>query len=188
MPHSRYVWLKSQENLTENQRNLFDKIYTQQLETGKAWAYKEMFRDLWHHDDSSSATTYFKAWYKRVIHTNLTPMKTVARSIKERFANVVSYCTHRITNAVAEGMSTKIVSIKCRVGGFRNIENCKTAIFFYCGGLELYPRKLRMAPVFRCLLWQRGTTASGRFLRTVSANHSDHGEFQQLLEPHRDLR
>ncbi len=42
LTHSRYVWLKSQENLTENQRDLFDEIYTKQLETGKAWAYKEM--------------------------------------------------------------------------------------------------------------------------------------------------
>lgn len=140
LTHSRYVWLKSQENLTEKQRGLFEEIYNQQLETGKAWAYKEMLRDLWHHDDSTSATTYFKDWYKRVIHTNLTPMKTVARSIKERLANVVSYCTHRITNAVAEGMNSKIMSIKRRVGGFRNVDNFKTAIFFYCGGLELYPR------------------------------------------------
>ena len=140
LTHSRYVWLKSQENLTENQRDLFNAIYTQQLETGKAWAYKEMLRDLWHHDDSASATTYFKDWYTRVIHTKLEPMKTVARTIKERLPNVVSYCRHRITNAVAEGMNSKIMSIKRRVGGFRNVQNFKTAIFFHCGGLDLYPR------------------------------------------------
>ena len=27
-----------------------------------------------------------------------------------------------------------------RVGGYRNIENFKKAIFFYCGGLDLDPR------------------------------------------------
>ncbi len=64
------------------------------------------------------------------------PLKTVARSIKERLQNVVSYCTHNITNAVAEGMNSKIMSIKRRVGGFRNRQNFKTAIFFYCGGLS----------------------------------------------------
>ena len=67
-------------------------------------------------------------------------MKTLARTIKERLKNVVSYFTHGITNAVAEGMNSKIKSIKRRVGGFRNIENFKTAIFFYCGGLDLDPR------------------------------------------------
>ncbi len=75
----------------------------------------------------------------RQLFTKLAIMKKVARTIKERLANVVSYCRHRITNAVAEGIHSKIQAIKRRVGGYRNKENYKTAIFFYCGGLDLYP-------------------------------------------------
>jgi transposase len=137
---TKYLWLTSQENLTEKQRALLDEVFTLKLETGKAWAYKEMLRDLWNHDDAASATAYFKDWYQRVIHTKLEPMKKVARTIKERLQNVVSYCTHGITNGVAEGINSKIMSIKRRVGGYRNRENFKTAIFFHCGGLDLYPR------------------------------------------------
>jgi hypothetical protein len=29
---------------------------------------------------------------------------------------------------------------KTTMGGFRNVENFKTAIFFNCGGLDLYPQ------------------------------------------------
>lgn len=137
---TKYVWLTSYNNLSEKQRKVFDDAYSLQLETGKAWAHKEMLRDLWSQDNAASATAYFKDWYKRVIRTKLEPLKTVARSIKERLQNVVSYCTHRITNAVAEGMNSKIMSIKRRVGGFRNRQNFKTAIFFYCGGLSLNPK------------------------------------------------
>ena len=137
---TKYLWLKSQENLSEKQRMQLEDVFHLRLETGKAWSYKELLRDLWHHDDAASATAYFKDWYRRVIHTKLEPMKKVARMIKERLAHVVSYCTHRITNAVAEGINSKIMSIKRRVGGYRNIENFKTAIFFYCGGLDLYPQ------------------------------------------------
>jgi len=136
---TKYIWLTSQENLTPKQRTLLDSTFTLQFDTGKAWAYKEMLRDLWNHDAAVDATAYFQDWYRRVIHTKLEPMKKVARTIKERLAHVVSYCTHRITNAVAEGMNSKIMAIKRRVGGFRNRENFKTAIYFYCGGLELYP-------------------------------------------------
>ncbi|WP_010584082.1 transposase, partial [Schlesneria paludicola] len=137
---TKYVWLTSQENLSEKQRTVFESTFDLQLKTGKAWAFKEMLRDLWGQDSAATATTYFQDWYKRVIHTNLEPMKSVARSIKERLDHVVSYCTHRITNGVAEGMNSKIMSIKRRVGGFRNRNNFKTAIFFYCGGLSLYPQ------------------------------------------------
>ena len=80
---------------------------------------------------AASAITYFNDRYKRVIHSKLESMKSVAESIKERLENVVGYCTHKITNAVAEGMNSKIMSIKRRVGGFRNRQNFKTAIFFY---------------------------------------------------------
>ena len=140
LSRTRYLWLTGQENLSSRQRERFDEVYKQELETGKAWAYKEMLRDLWHHDEESDATTFFKDWYARVIHTKLTPLKKVARTIKERLPNVVSYCTHRITNAVAEGINSKIMSIKRRVGGYRNRENFKTAVYFYCGGLQLYPQ------------------------------------------------
>ncbi len=137
---TKFLWLTGMENLSESQRARFDEAYTQQLETGKAWAYKEMLRDLWHCQRPEQATHFFKDWYKRVIHTNLEPLKKVARTIKERLANVVSYCTHGITNAVAEGINSKIMAIKRRVGGYRNRENFKTAIYFYCGGLNLYPQ------------------------------------------------
>jgi transposase len=137
---TKYLWIKSQENLSEKQHSLLNDVFHAQLETGKAWAYKEMLRDLWRHPDAASATTYFQDWYRRVIHTKLKPMKKLARTIKERLRNVVSYCTHGITNAVAEGINSKIMSIKRRVGGYRNRENFKTAIFFYCGGLDLYPQ------------------------------------------------
>ena len=137
---TKYLWLTSQENLTEKQEALFEEVFTLRLETGKAWGYKELLRDLWDHNDAASATAFFKDWYRRVIHTKLEPLKKVARTIKARLENVVSYCTHGITNAVAEGLNSKIMSIKRRVGGFRNRENFKTAIFFYCGGLDLYPR------------------------------------------------
>ena len=137
---TKYIWIKSQENLSEKQQAVFEETYDLQLKTGKAWAYKEMLRDLWLQADAASATEYFQDWYRRVIRTRLEPMKQVARTIKERLRNVVSYCTHGITNAVAEGINSKIMSIKRRVGGYRNAENFKTAIYFHCGGLDLYPQ------------------------------------------------
>jgi transposase len=137
---TKYVWLRSFENQTIQQEARFNEIYDHTLETSKAWCQKETLRDLWSQTDASTAIKFFKEWYRSVIHTKLEPMKAVARTIKDRLDNVVSYCTHGITNSVAEGMNSKIMSIKRRVGGFRNVENFKTAIFFYCGGLDLYPR------------------------------------------------
>jgi transposase len=67
-------------------------------------------------------------------------MKKLARSLKDRIDNIVTYCTHGIANAVAEGINSKIMSIKRRAGGYINIENFKSAVLFYCSGLDLDPR------------------------------------------------
>jgi transposase len=90
------------------------------LETGKALAYKEILRDLWHHGKPEVASHFFKDWYNRVSHTNPEPLKKVARTIKERLPNAVNYCPLGITNAVAEGTNSKIITIKRRVGCYRN--------------------------------------------------------------------
>ena len=39
-----------------------------------------------------------------------------------------------------EGLNSKIMSIKRKAGGFRNAAHFTTAIYFHCGGLDLYPR------------------------------------------------
>jgi len=75
-----------------------------------------MLRELWSQTDAPTAIKFFKEWDRSLIHTKLEPMKAVAWAIEERLSNVVSYCTHRITNTVAEGMNGKIMSIKRRVG------------------------------------------------------------------------
>jgi transposase len=59
--------------------------------------------------------------------------------IKTRVENVVNYCRHWITNAVSEGLNSKIKSLKRRAGGYHNPDSFKTAIYFHCGGLDLYP-------------------------------------------------
>lgn len=136
---SKYVWIKSQENLTDKQQDMLESMRVN-LKTSRAWAIKEMLRDLWNHDDAPSASRFFDGWYNWAIRSRLEPVKKVARMLRKRLANVVSYCRHFITNAVAEGLNSKIMSIKRRAGGFRNRGNFKKAIYFYCGGLDLYPR------------------------------------------------
>lgn len=142
--NSKFLWLTNQENMSDSQKIRFDEVFAQKLKTSNAWFYKESLRELWEQETVAEATSFFKEWYRRVIHTKLEPMKKVAKTIKSRLANVVSYCLYPITNAVAEGINSKIQSIKRRVGGYRNRQNYKTAIYFYCGGLDLYPQQTVM--------------------------------------------
>lgn len=67
-------------------------------------------------------------------------MIKVARMLKRHLENILTYLRHRITNAVTEGLNSKIQWIKFASRGFRNRDAFKTAILFHCGGLDLEPR------------------------------------------------
>jgi transposase len=65
----------------------------------------------------------------------------VAKLIQSHLTNVLSYFKQRITNAVAEGLNSKIATIQKRAYGFRNFEHFQIAIYFHCGGLGLWPSR-----------------------------------------------
>ena len=77
-------------------------------------------------------------WLGRPVATRT--VKQVAATLKRHLDGRLRIVKHPITNGVAEGLNSKIMSIKRKAGGFRNPSNFTTAIYFHCGGLDLYPR------------------------------------------------
>jgi transposase len=137
---SKHWWLYGQENLPERYRVQFQQVKQMNLQTSRAWAIKETLRELWEYRSPAWARKFFNRWFGWAKRSQLEPIKSVANMIKSRIDNVLSYCRLPITNGVAEGLNSKIMTFKRKCCGFRNIENFKTAIYFHCGGLDLYPR------------------------------------------------
>jgi len=138
---TKYLWLRSQENLSDEQRGQLDRLLSRaDLKTGRAWALKEALRRLWHYHSRGWAEKHWRRWYFWATHSRLAPMIKAARTVRSHLANVMTFLTHRITNAVAEGINSKIQTIKQKACGYRNRDNFRTAILFHCGGLSLYPR------------------------------------------------
>ncbi len=68
------------------------------------------------------------------------PVIDVAYMMKRHLYGVLNYFSAaRITNAAAEGLNSKLRTIKKMAYGYRNREHFKRAIFFHCGGLQVYP-------------------------------------------------
>lgn len=136
---SKYLWLYSQENLPEVHRDRFDDLRRSDLKTSRAWAIKETLRHLWSYRYRAWGERHYKRWYYWATHSRLEPIIKAAQTIHRHLDNVLTYFKHRVTNAVSEGLNSKIQTIKKRAYGFRNRDNFKTAIYFHCGGLDLYP-------------------------------------------------
>jgi len=137
---TRYLWLWNEEKVPEWRRDEFQGVKDAELQTSRAWAIKEALRPFWNYVYPKWAAKYFRAWYFWATHSRLPPIIEAAKTLKRHLANLLTYFTHRITNATAEGINSKIQTIKLMACGYRNREHYKTAIYFHCGGLDLYPR------------------------------------------------
>lgn len=136
---SKYLWLYSRENVPERRRDEFAALMHKELKVGRAWAIKEALRRLWHYVYPASGWKFWKRWYFWATHSRLEPIRKAAETVRRHIHNIVTYYQHPVTNAMSEGLNSKIQKIKSMACGFRNIEHFKTAIYFHCGGLDLYP-------------------------------------------------
>ena len=136
---SKYLWLYSAENLPERHRVRFAALRGVDLKTARAWAIKENLRLLWGYHRRGWGERHWRQWYFWATHSRLAPVIDVARMLKRRLAGLLTFFRHRITNAGSESMNARIQAIRVAARGFRNRQHFKTAIYFHCGGLSLYP-------------------------------------------------
>lgn len=140
---TKFLFLKNPENWTESQKDRFADLKVDALRVGRAWSIKEAFTEFWNYHYAGSARKFFDRWYFWATHSRLKPMIHAAKILKRHLPGLLAYCRHRITNAAAEGLNSKIQIIKANARGFRNFEKYRTAILFHCGLLNLYPHGTR---------------------------------------------
>jgi len=136
---TKYQWLRRPANFTRAAWTAFKELRDSNLKTARAWALKVSGMALFDYVYEGAARQYFKWWYRWATHSKLSPMIDVAKMLKSRLTNILTYLKHRITNATSESLNAKIQWVKFTARGFRNKQNFKTAIYFHCGGLDLAP-------------------------------------------------
>jgi transposase len=136
---SRQLWLYNPQNHSAEQASEFATLKALNLKVARAWAAKELFTKFWQYQEAGWARRFFRDWFGWISRSRLKPMIAVARMLKRHLENLLTYLQHRITNAVTEGLNSKIQSIKSAARGFRNFKNYRTRILFFCGKLDLYP-------------------------------------------------
>jgi transposase len=136
---SRQLWLFNPENLTDARWMEFEKLLKMDLKCAQAWSMKENLRHLWDYTYAGNAKKFFGRWLEWVRKSGEAPMKKVAEMLLRHLPEILNYFAHRITNAVSEGLNSKIQSIKLMARGFRGFKNYRVRILFFCGKLDMAP-------------------------------------------------
>jgi transposase len=136
---TKYLWLYGAENLPARDREAFTRLQRLKLKVGRAWALKEALRELWHYRSPAAIRRYLRWWLGWASRSRLAPVIAVAQTIRRHADAILRFAEHPITTGVVEGLNSKIMTIKRKACGFKNPDHFTTAIYFHCGGLDLYP-------------------------------------------------
>ena len=142
---TKFDWLRNPATFTRAVAQSFAELRQRMQRMARAWGLKEAAMAIFDLRAPWAARRNFEAWYSWAIRSRLAPIKRVARTLKKFWDQIENYFHHRITNAGAEAINTKVQQVKARSRGFRNRERFKMAIYFHCGGLDLYPASCRRA-------------------------------------------
>jgi transposase len=140
---TKYHWLQNPDRMSTRQWREFAPLRRSQLKVARAWAIKEAAMVLWGYAKRGWAERMWSRWYGWAIRSRLEPVKRVARMIQKHWQGVLNAATSNVTNALSEGLNSKIQWIKRKACGYRNRERFRLAIYFHLGGLDLYPEALR---------------------------------------------
>ena len=133
----RYKFVSNAENIDQEHFDMLEEIYSGGLKTGRAWVLKELFRDFWDYNTKGWAENFFKRWYSKAIRSRIEPVKQVARMLKTHLDNILTYFTHRITNAISEGINSKVQTVQSNARGFHTFNSYRISVLFFCGKLQL---------------------------------------------------
>lgn len=139
LARTRFLWLHGRENIPEHRHEDFRALRKINLQTGKAWLWKEDLRLLWQMGSLERAKRWLTNLIRRAKRMKLGPILKVATMLKSHQDQVLNYYAHPVTNAAAEAINSVIDRVQRRAAGFRSFKSMRLAILFHCGGLDLHP-------------------------------------------------
>ncbi len=86
LKHSRWCFLKREENLTDSQQVKLDDLLQYDLKSVRGYLLKQSFQCLWEYFSPYWASRFLDGWVTRAMRSRLEPIKTVARSIRSHRA------------------------------------------------------------------------------------------------------
>ena len=108
---TKYLWLKSDINLTDKQKAALEGLKGLQLDTAKVWAFKEKFRDFFDCKDVHEGESFINQWCEASVAIRNKHLTKVSAMILKHKEGLLAYIKHKVTNATAESLNAFLVCV-----------------------------------------------------------------------------
>ncbi len=149
---TRWIWLKKPRNLTRRQRQkraglLEASLLGMNLRTVRAYLLRLDFEHLWTFQLPTRAGAFLDDWCRRVMRSQLEPLKAVARCFRAHRGLILNYFKAKkaFSSGVVEGLNNKAKLGMRRAYGIRGNNVLETVLFHQLGALPDPPTTHRFA-------------------------------------------
>ena len=135
---SRWLLLKREENLVNEQRFRLRDLLRYNLKTVRAYLLKEAFQQLWDYNSVAWAGKFLDEWCRQTMRSRIDPMKKIARSLRQHRDLILNYFRPKklIFSGVVEGLNNKAKVSMRKSYGFRTFRVLEMALYHSLGKLS----------------------------------------------------
>ena len=134
---SRWCLLKRRENLTGKQRVKLRDVLRYNLQSVRAYLFKEYFQQFWDYDSPTWAGKFLDQWCTEVMRSRIEPLKKFARTVRNHRELLLNYFRARkaFSSGIVEGLNNKAKVTMRKAYGFRTFEMLELALYHVLGKL-----------------------------------------------------
>ena len=125
---SHYLLLKNEKKLTDTQSEQLKNILEENQNLNILYLMKEQLQALWNNTDFDTMESELEHWCTLADQTNMTYLKSFAKSLRKNKQGICNYAKHQLTSARIEAGNVSIGLIRKRARGIRDTEYFKLKI------------------------------------------------------------
>jgi transposase len=136
---TRWALLKSPWNLARRDRDKLRDVQRTNRPLYRAYLLKETLAKALDYLQPKRARDLLLDWSGWAARSRLPPFARAARTVRRHLDGILAYIRHRLTNAVVEGLNTRLRMVARRAYGFHSA-GALASMFHLCAGkLRLHP-------------------------------------------------
>jgi len=123
-----YLVLKNSVDLNDEQALRLQELLDENSNLNTLYVLKEQLQTLWMHDTEQAMKNSLIHWCEMAESTNMTYLKTFAKSLRRHCEGICNYAKHCLTSARIEAGNVSIGMIRKRARGIKDTEYFKLKI------------------------------------------------------------
>jgi transposase len=137
LERGRWLLLKRPENLSDKQTARLGDLFKLNLSSIKAYLMREDFQRFWEYKQVRFADRFLENWVTRALHTNLEPMKKVAKMLRNHKALILNWfkAKGQLSCGAVEGLNLKAKLTIRKAYGFKSLKCLQIALYHTLGDL-----------------------------------------------------